>query len=613
MARKPRAEVEITASDKTRQGFDRAKNSLRQFSARAKRVIAGLATGFAALGAAVGAVGLKLFQIGSDALETRNKFESVFGDMSDSVNQFAEDFGKVAGLTRSQAQGILATTGAIAQGLGFTAQASAQFSQEVVQLAGDLGSFNNLPTEETARAIQSALAGERESLKRLGIVIKQTEVDQRALNITGKTSVETLTDQERATATLQLITERAGAAVGDLTRTQDSAANRARQVRAQFMQLAEDLAVSLIPVLESVLPILQKIAERFAEIVPKITEFVTTFTDAVGLTNGAVRAELDAIRRADLTIEELRQRQLMVRRELQAAVEEGELEAVQELEQVEAAIFELIRQRLQQERQLTEQAERRTEAARQEEAARAARTQEERLANLPVPQPRGLEPTLDLELMPIPIPELLPTPEQVEFTISFFDAFRAGFETSTAAILDAQWALTDFDVTLGRLAGETLVNFQDAFVEAFEAVGAGENVFASLSKAIKRSIADAATAEAKVQIATGVAKIAAGIFPPNPAAFASAAQHFAAAALFAAAAGAIGGVRKERPGGGGVGGRGAISEQSIQETRLAGGPPPATLIVQGSLLDMSDPAQADAMAKALSDLSGREITVQGGI
>jgi hypothetical protein len=179
--------------------------------------------------------------------------------------------------------------------------------------------------------------------------------------------------------------------------------------------------------------------------------------------------------------------------------------------------------------------------------------------------------------------------------------------------MDAQFALTDFDITLGRLAGETLVNFQEGFVEAFEAIGAGENVFASLSKAIRRSIAESATAEAKIQIAQGVAKIAAGIFPPNPAAFLSAAQHFAAAALFSAAAGAIGGVRKERPGGGGVGGRGAVSEQSIQETRLAGGPPPATLVIQGSLLDMSDPAQSDALAKALSDLSGRDITVEGGI
>ena len=38
----------------------------------------------------------------------------------------------------------------------------------------------------------------------------------------------------------------------------------------------------------------------------------------------------------------------------------------------------------------------------------------------------------------------------------------------------------------------------------------------------------------------------------------------------------------------------------------------ATLIIEGGLLDMSDPRQSDALARALESLSGRRVTIVGG-
>ena len=74
-------------------------------------------------------------------------------------------------------------------------------------------------------------------MKRLGIILRQVDVDQRALTQTGKTHVKQLTDAERATATLALITDKAGVAIGDLDRTQESAANQARRLRAELVTM----------------------------------------------------------------------------------------------------------------------------------------------------------------------------------------------------------------------------------------------------------------------------------------------------------------------------------------------------------------------------------------
>lgn len=198
-------------------------------------------------------VSKRVFDLGSSVAETGSKFATVFGESTEEVQSFIDDFGTLAGLTRSQAQEITATTGAIVQGMGFAQEASASFSTQVVELAGDLGSFNNIPVAESARAIQAALTGEREQLKRLGIVLREADVQQRALAMSAKETVGELTDQERAAASLALIQERAGVAVGDLARTQDSAANRARQLAAQFGNMKEALATALLPAFEVLL------------------------------------------------------------------------------------------------------------------------------------------------------------------------------------------------------------------------------------------------------------------------------------------------------------------------------------------------------------------------
>jgi hypothetical protein len=164
--------------------------------------------------------------------------------------------------------------------MGFAQQASADFAQQVVQLSGDLGSFNNIPTAEVAAAIQSALTGEREQLKRLGIVIRETDVQQRAMIETGKTSAKALTDQEKATATLALISERAGVAVGDLERTQDSAANRAKRIGAAFRDVKEQLSVAFLPIItDNVLPALEDLIQKIRENQETIVRLGTAFVE----------------------------------------------------------------------------------------------------------------------------------------------------------------------------------------------------------------------------------------------------------------------------------------------------------------------------------------------
>lgn len=204
-----------------------------------------------------------LFEIGSAVGETESKFKTVFDSASDSVDDFIDNFANIAGLTRTQAREFLATTGAITQGMGATRDESAELSKEIVKLAGDLASFNNVSIDDAFGAIRSGLTGETEPLKRFGIILSENATKLEALARTGKKSADDLTNLEKVQARLAIITAGAGKAIGDLERTQDSAANKARALTARLREQREEFAAQLIPAYQDALKFGEQLLDQF--------------------------------------------------------------------------------------------------------------------------------------------------------------------------------------------------------------------------------------------------------------------------------------------------------------------------------------------------------------
>ena len=199
--------------------------------------------------AAFGVASKRIFDLGAAVEETGSKFRTVFGDSAKFVDDFNASFGVKAGLSNERIQAMTSSLGGLNQAMGASQIESAGFAVTATRLAADLASFHNAAggTEEVLGAMKSALVGEFEPLKRFDILLNVATVNQEALAATGKTVVSQLTQQERATATLALITKRAGVAIGDLDRTQSSAANQAKQLGAEIQNLKEEMSTSLVP------------------------------------------------------------------------------------------------------------------------------------------------------------------------------------------------------------------------------------------------------------------------------------------------------------------------------------------------------------------------------
>lgn len=259
MARKVRIEL-ILDADGVVQGFGRVGDEVEGVNDALAKSRKRLSTFKKVLGAAFFAVAARgaarfarrMFQLGSSVEETGSKFNTVFGEMAGSVDEFGESFANMAGLTKREFQDIASVTASILQGLGADLATSAAETQRVLTLAADLASFNNVSIQEAFAAIRSGLIGESEPLKRFGIVLTESETKLRALNTTGKSSEKQLTNLEKAQARLNIITKNAGVALGDLERTQSSAANESKRFNAVVREQEELLATALLPALNDV-------------------------------------------------------------------------------------------------------------------------------------------------------------------------------------------------------------------------------------------------------------------------------------------------------------------------------------------------------------------------
>jgi hypothetical protein len=146
--------------------------------------IGSLGSNFAIAGTAILGAGALLGKAVMSASNYEAEFEGVnqvFKDAAASVQAFAETAAETAGLSATEALKAAKTFGLFAVGAGLGTEEAAKFSTTLVQLAGDLGSFNDLPTEQALSAIQSGLMGSAEPLRQFGVFLTDDALRAEAL------------------------------------------------------------------------------------------------------------------------------------------------------------------------------------------------------------------------------------------------------------------------------------------------------------------------------------------------------------------------------------------------------------------------------------------------
>ena len=103
--------------------------------------------------------------ISSDLTEVQNVVDVTFGEMADTMNDFADSALKTLGMSELMAKQIASRFQAMGVAMGFSQSKMSEMSIELTKLAGDMASFYNVSQDQIATALQSIFTGETEPLE----------------------------------------------------------------------------------------------------------------------------------------------------------------------------------------------------------------------------------------------------------------------------------------------------------------------------------------------------------------------------------------------------------------------------------------------------------------
>lgn len=219
--------------------------------------------------AAAGAASMKL---ASDLEESRNKVEVVFGSMAQSVEDFAASALESYGLAEGSALTMASTFGAMASSMGLSEQASASMSTSLTALAADMASFYNVSTEVAQTSLQGVFTGETEALKKFGIVMTQTNLEDFAKKM-GK-SYDQMSEGEKVLTRYAFVLDATKDAQGDFARTSDGAANTFRVFQESLKELGASLGEQILPIITPIVQAINSLIQKFAALPAPIRKII---------------------------------------------------------------------------------------------------------------------------------------------------------------------------------------------------------------------------------------------------------------------------------------------------------------------------------------------------
>lgn len=229
--------------------------------------------------------------LASDVQEVQNVVDTAFGSMKGKMEEFADTAIDTYGISKLTAKQTGSKYMSMAVSLGLTQEAASDMALSLTGLSADMASFYNTEQSVTDTALQSVFTGETETLKKYGIVMTQTNLQEFARQKGISKSISAMTQQEQTMLRYQYVLQQTQLVQGDFERTQDSWANKTKtmserwnEVKIAFGETFKTLAEVALPVIEAVQTALSGVASVLHQSMVNlglITESEETSTSSV--------------------------------------------------------------------------------------------------------------------------------------------------------------------------------------------------------------------------------------------------------------------------------------------------------------------------------------------
>jgi hypothetical protein len=241
--------VELTVHEqKMRAGLSKAQGYVSGFVSKYKQQLSDIRSFGAKVFLPLVAGGAGLLKLASDAEEMESKFRAVFKDQADSAQVFSENLAKSTNRSALELRDFMSSIQSVLVPMGFARKEASDYSGALTQLAVDLASFNNASESETIRDLTSALVGNHETVRKFGVSITESVLNQQLLAMGFKKTTQGATEQQKVMARMAIIMNSTKDAQGDAVRTADGFANTFRGLTARAKEAAIMFGKELLPI-----------------------------------------------------------------------------------------------------------------------------------------------------------------------------------------------------------------------------------------------------------------------------------------------------------------------------------------------------------------------------
>ena len=231
----------------------------------------------------------------NDFYEATDLFNNAMGELSGQATELINKMESLLGIDPTEAMTNIATIQSLATSFGLASDKAYILSKNLTQLAYDESSYWNKDTATTFTAIASAISGELEPIRRLGVDLSQARLQQGLLALGFNKQVSSLSQADKAVLRYIAIMKQTTNIQGNLAQTISSPANMVRILKSEISQLAKAVGQLLYPAFKAILPVLIAAVDLIKEFVVSLasvfgqkiefTDFSKTQKDIGGVTS----------------------------------------------------------------------------------------------------------------------------------------------------------------------------------------------------------------------------------------------------------------------------------------------------------------------------------------
>ena len=218
----------------------------------------------------------------NDFYEATDLFRNAMGNLSGEADTLISKMQGLLGVDPTKAMTYMATIQSLGTSFGLTSDKAYILSKNLTQLAYDEGSYWNKDVAETFTAMSSAISGEIEPIRRLGVDLSQARLQQELLALGFNKQVSSLSQADKAVLRYIAIMKQTANVQGNLAQTIQSPANQIKILKAQLDMLTKSVGSLLYPAMKSILPPLiaaVQLIREFVQWVAKLMGVKVVFTD----------------------------------------------------------------------------------------------------------------------------------------------------------------------------------------------------------------------------------------------------------------------------------------------------------------------------------------------